>query len=233
MSSPIRACSSGPSASDAHMSLVAEPPVDDALLGAAATARRATSLSPNQRAWARFKRNRLGYRLAVRLRRDARRRHPSQRCSPASDRWSHDTKANGSSLSSPTLPIRDSAVISRRRPTGTTRSSSSASPADGNFALFTFNEFGDNTLDYYARGGRPGRSRQGPLAGDRFVGSRHRRQASLRLSGQHSLRHRAHARRHDPGRADRRRAGIFRRAHRSRRATPHRDLEFRFPRFIC
>src|SRR4249920_710701 len=61
MSSPIRACSSGPSASDAHMSLVAEPPVDDALLGAAATARRATSLSPNQRAWARFKRNRLGY----------------------------------------------------------------------------------------------------------------------------------------------------------------------------
>ena len=83
-----------------------------------------TSLSPNQRAWARFKRNRLGYVVAVRVRRDAR---ASATFAELVLQRAAARRALRGRVVLPgrraTSRRRASAATSRRRPTGTTRSS--------------------------------------------------------------------------------------------------------------
>jgi microcin C transport system permease protein len=136
------------------MSTVAEPPVGSEPLAATAPARRATSLSPNQRAWARFKRNRLGYlslfvfgaMLIVGIFAELfSSEHPL--VARYNGEWFFPIVNNppdtrfGGDFSTPT-DWHDPFIQQRFA-------------KDGNFALFTFNQFGDSTLDYYARAADP------------------------------------------------------------------------------
>ena len=132
------------------MSAVAGPSLDGGTLDADAPARRVTSLSPNQRAWARFKRNRLGYvslfvfvvMLAV---------------GTFSEVFSSDrplvARYNGEWF----FPIVNNQPETRFGGDFSTPTDwhdpfiQQQFAKDGNFAMFTFNEFGDRTLDYYAR----------------------------------------------------------------------------------
>ena len=92
--------------------------------------RRDASLSPNQRAWARFQRNRLGYVSLWIFAGAAGRGAPSPSCSATTGRSSRATTGE---WYFPVVqqPARDraSAATSRRRPTGTIRSSPSSSPS--------------------------------------------------------------------------------------------------------
>ena len=131
-------------------------------------ARRATSLSPNQRAWARFKRNRLGYVSLLVFAAHAGRRHVRRARSATTGRWSRATRASGTSRSSATRRRRASAATSRRRPTGTTRSSASSSRSPATSRCSRSTRTARSTLNYFARGGRPGAAQPRTLA-------RHRR----------------------------------------------------------
>ena len=125
-----------------------------AAAGGAAAPRRVTSLSPNQRAWARFKRNRLGYVsllvFATMLAlgtfaelfsndRPLVARYEGQWYFPIVR--NHPETAFGGDFQTPTEW--DDPFI--REQLG----------KPGNFALFTFNEWGSNALDYYARAADP------------------------------------------------------------------------------
>jgi microcin C transport system permease protein len=140
------------------MSLATMPPLGegapDAVAEAHAGPRRATSLSPNQRAWARFKRNRLGYvslfvfaaMLVVGTFAEV---FSNERPLVAryQGEWYFPILGNqpetrfGGDFATPT-DWHDPFIEQQFA-------------KDGNFALFTFNEFGDSTLDYYARAADP------------------------------------------------------------------------------
>ena len=151
---PIRASSSGRSAKyHAYEHWRRDLPVDDALLGDAARApRRAVAVA--QPSVARFKRNHLGYislyvfgvMLVVGIFAEV---FSSERPLVAryNGEWFFPIVNNppdtrfGGDFSTPT-DWHDPFIQQRFA-------------RDGNFALFTFNGFGDNTLDYYARAADP------------------------------------------------------------------------------
>ncbi len=140
------------------MSPVAQPAIGggtpDTRLADAAAEQRVTSLSPNQRAWARFKRNRLGY-LSLLIftamlvvgtlaevfsnERPLVARYEGQLYFPLFGNQP-ETRFGGD-FATPT-DWHDPFIIQQF-----------AKP--GNFALFTFNKFGGATLDYYARAADP------------------------------------------------------------------------------
>ncbi len=140
------------------MSLVTQPPLGEgtpeAMLAETVAPRRATSLSPNQRAWARFKRNRLGYvSLLIFLvmlvvgtfaevfsnDRPLVARYDGEWFFPIVN--NQPEKRFGGDFATDT-DWHDPFIIEQF-----------AKP--GNFALFTFNQFGARTLDYYARAADP------------------------------------------------------------------------------
>jgi len=135
----------------------------------AAAAPRATSLSPNRRAWARFKRNRLGY-VSLLL---------------FAAMLAVGTFAELFSNERPLLARFDGQwhfpVV--RNPPETRFGGDFATPTDwhdpfivgefakpGNFALFTINPWGARTLDYYARAADPVRPGQGHWLGTDSAG---------------------------------------------------------------
>ncbi len=140
------------------MSLVTQPPLGEgapeAMLAETAAPRRATSLSPNQRAWARFKRNRLGYvsllmflvMLVV---------------GTFAEVFSNDRPLVARYDGEWFFPIVNNQPEKRFGGDFATDTDwhdpfieeQFAKP--GNFALFTFNQFGARTLDYYARAADP------------------------------------------------------------------------------
>ena len=148
------------------MSLATLPPIGegtpDAVAEAHAEPRRATSLSPNQRAWARFKRNRLGYIslfvfVAMLI------------VGTFAEVFSNERPLVARYQGEWFFPILGNQPETRF-------GGDFATPTDwhdpfiqqqfakqGNFALFTFNEFGDSTLDYYARAADPVAAGQGTL----------------------------------------------------------------------
>jgi microcin C transport system permease protein len=140
------------------VSLVTEPPIGEgtpeAMQDATAPERRATSLSPNRRAWARFKRNRLGYVslllfVAMLVVGTFAELFSNERPLVAryDGEWFFPVVANqpetrfGGDFATPTDWHDPFIVAQFRKP--------------GNFALYTFNTFGASTLDYYARAADP------------------------------------------------------------------------------
>jgi microcin C transport system permease protein len=140
------------------MSLVSESPIGaetpEPMRDAMAPPRRITSLSPNQRAWARFRRNRLGYvslfvfglmlvlgTFAELL------SNERPLVARYQGEWFFPIVHNqpetrfGGDFATPT-DWHDPFIQQQFS-------------KDGNFALFTLNEFGDNSLDYYARAADP------------------------------------------------------------------------------
>ena len=140
------------------MSLATLPPIGEgtpeAVARAHAEPRRATSLSPNQRAWARFKHNRLGYvslyifvaMLVV---------------GTFAELFSNERPLVARYQGEWFLPIIGNQPETRFGGDFKTATDwhdpfiREQFAKDGNFALFTFNEFGDSTLDYYARAADP------------------------------------------------------------------------------
>ncbi len=108
---------------------------------APAAGRGAKPMSPNQRAWARFRRNRLGYCVAVDLRGRAAAGHAWPSWSATTGRWWRATTASCSSRCSTTSRRPPSAATSARPPTGRTRSSPSSSPSPATGRSFTLNRY--------------------------------------------------------------------------------------------
>jgi len=140
------------------MSLITEPQIGevapDAAAAAAAPLRRATSLSPNQRAWARFRRNRLGYVSLLIF-------TVTLLIGIFAEAFSNDKPIVARYQGDFFFPIFNNPPDKRF-------GGDFPTPADwhdpfieekfaknGNFAWFTFNRFGDSTLDYYARAADP------------------------------------------------------------------------------
>jgi len=140
------------------MSLVTELPIGnqtpEAMPEATAPPRRVTSLSPNQRAWARFRRNRLGYMSlfvfgAMLVLGTFAELFSNERPLVAryQGEWFFPIVRNqpearfGGDFATPT-DWHDPFIQQQFG-------------KDGNFALFTFNEFSDSSLDYYARAADP------------------------------------------------------------------------------
>jgi microcin C transport system permease protein len=126
----------------------------DARVPAASGAPRATSLSPNQRAWARFRRNRLGYVSLIAF-------VALLIVGTFAEVFSNERPLVARYDGSWTFP-----VVSN--PPETRFAGDFATPTDwhdpfivqqfrkpGNFALFTFNPWSAGTLDYYARAADP------------------------------------------------------------------------------
>ena len=207
--------------------------MDAAIAATAALARRrrvaprATSLSPNQRAWARFKRNRLGYVSLLLFAAMLVGRHVRRAVSATTGRSSRATRASGSSRSSTTSRKRASAATSRRRPTGTIRSSASSSrKRRATSRCSPSTPTAASTLDYFDARRRPG------AAGPASTGSAPTTPAAtcvarllygFRVSVYFglALTFVGTAARHPHRRA----AGLLRRPHRPRHAARHRDLE--------
>ena len=130
----------------------------------------------------------------------------SRSCSPTSDRWSRATRANGSFRSSTTRPRRASAVISRRPPTGTTRSSSQQFARRRQFRGVHAQRIRRRTRSTITLARR---TRSPPVKGHWLGTDSSGRdivaQAALRLPRQHLFRPRAHVRRHGARHPDRRR----------------------------
>ncbi len=136
------------------MSLATAPSAGEGPLAAPAQARRVTSLSPNQRAWARFKRNRLGYislfvfgaMLLV---------------GTFSELFSNERPLVARYQGEWFFPIVNNQPETRFGGDFSTPTDwhdpfiQQQFAKDGNFALFTLNEFGDSSLDYYARAADP------------------------------------------------------------------------------
>ena len=141
------------------MSLMTNPPIGEAtpdvmLAAGAAAPRRATSLSPNQRAWARFKRNKLGYVSLLIF-------AGLMVMATFAEVFSSERPLVARYQGELFFPIFGNQPETRF-------GGDFATPTDwhdpfiesqfakpGNFAFFTFNKFGGDTLDYYARAADP------------------------------------------------------------------------------
>jgi microcin C transport system permease protein len=140
------------------MSLVTQPPVGDATPDAAPAAtrqaRRNTSLSPNQRAWARFKRNRLGYVSLFVF-------GAMLIFGVFAELFSNDRPLVARYQGEWFLPAVSNPPETRFGGDFSTATDwhdpfiQQQFAKDGNFALFTLNQFGDHSLDYYARAADP------------------------------------------------------------------------------
>jgi microcin C transport system permease protein len=141
------------------LSFATEPPLDDrsapdATLGTSAVTHRTTSLSPNQRAWARFKRNRLGYLSLIAF-------LAMLVIATFAELLSNERPLVARYDGQWFLPIFNNQPETRFGGDFGTATDwhdpfiqqQFAKP--GNFALFTFNTFGATTLDYYARAADP------------------------------------------------------------------------------
>ena len=125
-----------------------------AAAGGAAAPRRVTSLSPNQRAWARFKRNRLGYVSLLVF-------AAMLALGTFAELFSNDRPLVARYEGQWYFPIvknQPETTFGGDFPTATEWDDPFIREQfgkPGNFALFTFNEWGSGALDYYARAADP------------------------------------------------------------------------------